>query len=246
MLPSPKFSPSTGSGLGTALISGHGTPLLRGVSRVVPSFVRFFVPNVPSCPELCPELSRHSPTFGSNFTSGRFAANSTQSAGRNWAVAENEPKAPEGADPPARKRIGRPFQPGQSGNPSGRPRVEPRVRRFARRYDRKMCRVLASIAEDPKVPPAERRRAAGDLIAIGSGRPALVQEISGKGGEPLAPLVALNFGGQPGQQLTAEAAYRAMCEGLIPADGAHPAFQPRQPIEVQPEPAMDQKHEPIP
>lgn len=60
---------------------------------------------------------------------------------------------------------------------TGRPRIEPRVRRYARKYDRRMCRVLASIAEDPKVTASERRRAAMDLVAIGSGRPAVTQEV---------------------------------------------------------------------
>jgi hypothetical protein len=87
----------------------------------------------------------------------------------------------------------RPWKPGQSGNPTGiNGRVEPRVRRYARKYDRRMCRVLARIAEDPKVPAAERRRAAMDLVAIGSGRPATTQELVGR---PELPLIAMQFNG---------------------------------------------------
>lgn len=104
--------------------------------------------------------------------------------------------APEPAIPPpnsnSRKVIGRPFPKGISGNPNGRPRIEPRVRRYARRYDRRMCKILASIAADEKVPPAERRRAAMDLVAIGSGRPAVTQEVLRPG-----PLVAMQFNGAP-------------------------------------------------
>jgi hypothetical protein len=126
---------------------------------------------------------------------------------------------------PRPKNIATRFQKGVSGNPSGRPRIEPRVRRFARRYDRRMCKVLASIAEDEEAPMAERRRAAMDLISVGSGRPALVQEIAGRNGEQLAPLVALNFGSGSGHSpLTPSDAYKLMIEGRIDADPAHPAF----------------------
>lgn len=143
----------------------------------------------------------------------------------------DEPNAGERPAPPAKSQSNlRPWKPGQSGNPLGRPKIEPRVRRYARRYDRKMCRALAEIAMDPKVPPGERRRAAMDLIAVGSGRPAVVQEIAGRSGAPLGPLVNLNFGAQPGQALTPEQAYRAMCEGHIAVDPDY--FRPA--IEVQP------------
>jgi hypothetical protein len=124
--------------------------------------------------------------------------------------------------------VGRPFQKGVSGNPAGRPKIEPRVRRYARRYDRRMCRVLAEIAEDPKQPVSERRRAAMDLIAVGSGRPAVIQEVGGKEG---APLVAFNFAPQH-RPLTPEAAYRLMVEGALEADSQHAAFKPGE--EVQP------------
>jgi hypothetical protein len=114
-------------------------------------------------------------------------------------TSEGHSSAPESATPQpnsgARKIIGRPFPKGTSGNPNGRPQIERRVRRYARKYDRKMCKVLATLAQDEKVPPSERRRAAMDLIAVGSGRPALVQEVSGQGGAPLGPLVNFNFAG---------------------------------------------------
>jgi hypothetical protein len=126
--------------------------------------------------------------------------------------------AREQAAPPAKNLNLRPWKPGQSGNPKGRPKIEARVRRYARKYDRAMCKVLAEIAQDTKLPAAERRRAAMDLIAVGSGRPAVVQEIAGRAGEPLGPLVALNFGATPGQPLSPEQAYRAMLEGVIPVD----------------------------
>ncbi len=79
---------------------------------------------------------------------------------------------------------------------------------------------------DEKVPASERRRAAMDLIAVGSGRPALVQEIAGRDGAPVGPLVSVNFGMQSGQPLTPADAYRLMCSGAIDPDPHHPAFRP--------------------
>lgn len=125
---------------------------------------------------------------------------------------------PNGA---GRKVVGRPFRPGVSGNPSGRPRIEPRVRRFARRYDRRAVRELFRIGCDPRAPYDTRRRALGDLIAIGSGRPVMVQEVAGRNGEPLAPLVALNFS-QPESVTPAEAVatYAAFMRNEISSEAA--------------------------
>ena len=135
------------------------------------------------------------------------------------------------SDPPPAESVAKkypnltPWKPGQSGNPAGRPKIEPRVRRYARRYDRRMCQVLASIAEDPKVSASERRRAAMDLVAIGSGRPATTQELIGRPDAPLGPLVALTFNGQQPGGISAAEAYRLMSQGAIEADPEHKAFQ---------------------
>jgi hypothetical protein len=94
-----------------------------------------------------------------------------------------------------RRNLRTPWVKGQSGNPKGRPRIEPRVRRYARTYDQRMCKVLASIAEDPKAPWSERRRAAMDLIAVGSGRPSVTQEVLRP--ETGAPLVHIDMRGGP-------------------------------------------------
>jgi hypothetical protein len=150
---------------------------------------------------------------------------------------ESQSASEEGGPPPKSLQNLRPWKPGQSGNGKGRPRIEPKVRRYARRYDRRMCKVLASIAEDKEAPMSERRKAAMDLVAIGSGRPAVIQEIAGRNGEQLGPLVALNFGG--GMQhgaLSPQDAYRLMAEGVLPVDPKHEAFA-RPAIEQQPAPA---------
>jgi hypothetical protein len=144
------------------------------------------------------------------------------------AVAQAEIPAPTLASeaPPARKYPNlRPWKPGQSGNPAGRAKIEPRVRRHARKYDMEMCRVLAEIAKDPKVAPSERRRAAMDLIAVGSGRPAVVQELLGRPDAPLGPLVNLTFNGQHSSALTPAQAYELMARGTLEPDPTHSAFQ---------------------
>lgn len=139
---------------------------------------------------------------------------------------------------PPSKNLRPPWPKGVSGNPSGRPKSEPRVRRYARRYDRRAVEELFRIGTDPKAPFDVRRRALMDLIAVGSGRPALVQEIAGRDGQPVGPLVALNFGMQPGQSLSPEQAYKLMVEGIIEADPRHTAFEQRSTIEAKAEPAV--------
>jgi hypothetical protein len=88
-----------------------------------------------------------------------------------------------------------------------------------------MCRVLSSIAMDEKIAPSERRRAAMDLISVGSGRPALVQEIAGRDGQPVGPLVALTFNGQQPGALTPAQAYELMARGTLDPDPQHEAFR---------------------
>jgi hypothetical protein len=155
----------------------------------------------------------------------------------------------EGAKPvasdtnPRQKFLEKQFRKGVSGNPAGRPRIEPRVRRYARTYDRAMCKVLAEIAQDEKAPVSERRKAAMDLIAVGSGRPELLQQVTGRDGAPIGPLVNFNIGMQQrGERLPAGDVYRAMVENLIPADPAHEAFQ-RPALEQQPADCSEKNEE---
>lgn len=146
---------------------------------------------------------------------------------------KSRPDARETTDP--RLKNLRPWRKGQSGNPAGSAKIEPKVRRFARTYDKRMCIVLAAIAEDTEVAPSERRKAAMDLIAVGSGRPALLQEIAGRNGSPLGPLLNVNIGAAHGGQLAPETAYRLMVESVIPLDPGHEAFRPARPaIEADP------------
>lgn len=147
---------------------------------------------------------------------------------------ENPSPTPASARPPARKVVGKPFVKGICPNPGGRPKREPRVKRFARRFSRRMIKVLVDLAEDSKNAPSERRKAAMDVIAYDAGRPAVVQEIAGRDGQPVGPLVNIQLGQQPGSALTAAQAYAYMVSGAIPADPDHEAFRT---IESKPEEA---------
>jgi hypothetical protein len=142
---------------------------------------------------------------------------------------KDAPPTRETSVPPVvanRPKIKHRWPKGVSGNPAGRPKIEPRVRRYARRYDRAMCEVLASLARDEKVSPTERRRAAMDLIAIGSGRPALVQEVVGAqpasvvqvnvaAGAPSTPLDRLD-------SVQASRVYQSIIAGRLDVDDIPP------------------------
>jgi CRP-like cAMP-binding protein len=67
---------------------------------------------------------------------------------------------------------GRPFQPGQSGNPAGRPRVVGEIRDLARAKGPAALEILMAIAEDADKPAAARVAAATALLDRGYGRPA--------------------------------------------------------------------------
>jgi hypothetical protein len=66
-----------------------------------------------------------------------------------------------------------------------------------------------------------------DLIAVGSGRPALVQEVVGQGGSSLGPLLNFNIG-----MFAPEQAYHAFVEGKLPIEPALEAIQGRPAIEA--------------
>ena len=124
--------------------------------------------------------------------------------------------APSSPEPTAPRRVvGRPFAKGMSGNPGGRPAsVVERVRRLAGKYKSRAMRTLVQLMEDDKQPADERRKAAETVLAYYAGRPAVVQEVSGRGGAPVGPLVNVTVGAGLGP----EAAIRLMTQGILPAD----------------------------
>ena len=66
---------------------------------------------------------------------------------------------------------GRPFKPGQSGNPGGRPRVLRDVQELAREKSPEAIETLSNIMHDTKAPRAARVAAANPLLDRGYGKP---------------------------------------------------------------------------
>ncbi len=90
-----------------------------------------------------------------------------------------------------RRRVrGRPWQPGQSGNPGGRIGVPPQVRELARQWTEAAISALAEITTDRRATPSARTAAAVALLDRGWGRPELAVSVtSGDGGADVAPEV---------------------------------------------------------
>ena len=72
-------------------------------------------------------------------------------------------------DPP------RPFQPGQSGNPSGAKKLPPELKDALRSISPKAVKILTEIMENPESQPAARIRAAEIILNRAYGMP--LQEI---------------------------------------------------------------------
>ena len=60
--------------------------------------------------------------------------------------------------------IGRPFQPGSSGNPGGRPRTVHSIQELARKHTIEALDVLVQIMLNEKAPPNARVAAANTLL----------------------------------------------------------------------------------
>jgi hypothetical protein len=135
-------------------------------------------------------------------------------------VTRREPRPPEtsGNRNESRRTL---WKPGQSGNPAGRPKVAGEVRALARQYGPEAIAKLVTLmrgSDDERVQLA----AARELLNRGYGRVPLAIEHSG-----VAVSVGVAVGVQAsGERMTAEMAYRAMIEGSIQPDPAHPAFRP--------------------
>ena len=65
----------------------------------------------------------------------------------------------------------RPFQKGQSGNPSGRQKIPDDVKEMARGLTREAIQTLAAVMRDKAAPPSARIRAAEVILDRGWGRP---------------------------------------------------------------------------
>lgn len=96
----------------------------------------------------------------------RARAHGSGAAGYAVAMAEDSTSASSLESPPERRRgPGRPFQPGQSGNPGGMPRGIAgrimRARRLALRHAPKAIATLAALLDDPE---ASVRQAAAESL----------------------------------------------------------------------------------
>lgn len=62
------------------------------------------------------------------------------------------------------KKVGKPFQPGKSGNPAGRPKEVAHVKELARTYTEEAIRTLAQIMGDGAAPHSARVKASESLL----------------------------------------------------------------------------------
>jgi hypothetical protein len=78
------------------------------------------------------------------------------------------------------RQIGKPFQPGRSGNPGGRPKgVARAVRDACGGSPERLVQGLLEIAEDPKVRPRDRIAAYHEILNRGWGRAPAYANIEG-------------------------------------------------------------------
>jgi len=70
-----------------------------------------------------------------------------------------------------KRGAGKPFQPGQSGNPSGRPKIPEDVKQAFKEASMDACNTLISIANDKTAKDADRVRAAEAILDRAWGKP---------------------------------------------------------------------------
>jgi len=74
---------------------------------------------------------------------------------------------------------GRPFKPGQSGNPSGRPKIPKEVVDAARAHTTRAIEVLSEILNDVTAKAKDRISAANALLDRGWGKPVQAVSVGG-------------------------------------------------------------------
>ncbi len=81
------------------------------------------------------------------------------------------------APTPPKKVPGRPWKPGQSGNPSGRPAKDARIIKLADNWTEKSVETLVEIMSDPEARNSDRRESARLLLAYAHGHPRTMREV---------------------------------------------------------------------
>jgi hypothetical protein len=124
-------------------------------------------------------------------------------------------------DSSARRVVGRPFQPGVSGNPGGRAKGNAAAKAHVRDLSIAVADRMWTLANDPKTPVSEARRLLYDLWVFAWGRPESVvrQRIVGPPVAPAGPLVNINMRGPGDMPMSPEQAY-AFLVGRPNADPA--------------------------
>lgn len=90
----------------------------------------------------------------------------------------------EESAPPQKRVIGRPFKPGQSGNPSGRPKgVAAKARELIEDDPAPLLKVFLAVARSPKAKSADRITAAREYLDRAYGKAPAFAPV--EGGDPL-------------------------------------------------------------
>ncbi len=76
----------------------------------------------------------------------------------------------------SKKTVGRPFQPGQSGNPNGRPKMPKDLKEAFKAASPKALEILKKILADPAAKDSDRLRAAEIILDRAYGKPARVHQ----------------------------------------------------------------------
>lgn len=99
---------------------------------------------------------------------------------------EDGPRSPAISEKAAAKRrpLGRPFEPGKSGNPSGRPKVAHELASAFQAHGLEALEVLLAVMRNRKARGQDRIRAAEVILERGFGK--ALQPIGGPEGEPLS------------------------------------------------------------
>ena len=108
------------------------------------------------------------------------------------------------------KPRGRPWKPGQSGNPGGRPKDAFKIAEYARQFSTEAIDKIVAIMRDPNVDVRAVIAAAIAILDRGIGKPmqSTQQQLLGADGQPISPDFVVNVTPYPEPPPAPEAAAR--------------------------------------